>query len=154
MKIEMIDEDNFIVYLTIDAFLEKENESYIDMENEDKIKKFLKNIVLRLKKKLKNNFFGYYMLTAYKAYNVFVLEFERLDEYHIGVELNIVLYLNSKIFFKYEEPTLIKPDYYYDGYFYKKIDAVFDSLKYIEFGGFVYDEEVDKLIEKGTCLSD
>ena len=62
------------------------------------------------------------MLTAYKAYNVFVLEFERLDEYHIGVELNIVIYLNSKILFKYEEPLLIKPDYYLDGYFYKVIN--------------------------------
>lgn len=152
MKIKIIDEDNFIVYLTIDASLENENDSYIDMENEEDIKKFLGDIVLKLKKKLKNKFFGYYMLTAYKAYNVFVLEFERLDEYHIGVELNIVIYLNSNILFRYEDSTLIRPDYYYDGFFYKKIDSVFDTFKYIEFGSFVYDEEADTVVSQGTCL--
>ena len=153
MKIEIIDEDNFIVYLTVDTFLEEKSQSYIEMENEDDIKKVLDGIVLRLKKRLRNKFVGSYMLTAYKAYNVFVLEFERLDEYHIGVELNIVIYLNSKILFKYEEPLLIKPDYYLDGYFYKVINDNFNLLKYMEFGSFDYGDYVDYIVSKAICLN-
>ena len=148
LKIEIIDEDNFNVWLVTD-----EKRDLSELDTELSIKNFLGEIVLKLKKILKGKFYGYYELTAYKAYNIFFLEFERLDEYHIGVEINTVIYLDSKILFKYEDLGILKPDYYYDGYFYKMVDDVFLTLKFIEFGEFVHEEEANLILNKAVKLS-
>ena len=137
LKVEVIDEDNFVVYLALDK--------KVQFENEDDIKQFLKDIILKLKKKLKSYFCGYYELIIHISFNIIVLEFEKIDEYCTGVDLNIVVLFKSEIMFKYNDFMLIKPDYYYKKFFYKKINNCFDILKYLEFGSFIYGKDVEKI---------
>lgn len=146
MKLKVVDDETFIVYLT--DFLDPDI-----LSQEESIRLFLKGLVLKLKRLLKENFHGYYQLQAYVATPVMILEFYQIDEYTESVDLNMVIHLESDIYFRFEDGELISGNKYYDHqFFYVPVKRISDFIRMIEFGDFIYGEEVSQMKRKALLV--
>lgn len=144
MKIELIDDDRFVVYYSIilDDILEYDV---------DDIKLFIKLLVVRLQNKYNLDIKGYYHLDVY-VNKILILEFYKIDEYSDKVDLNIVIHLDSNIMIKFDDYFLIEgKKYKYKDKYYMKIEDI-DFAKYIEFIEFVYEKEAEIILENSKVV--
>jgi len=144
MKIEMIDDDRFVVYYSfiLDDILE------YDIED---IKVFIQLLVVRLKNKYNLDIEGYYHLDVY-VNKILILEFYKIDEYSKKVDLNIVIHLDSTILVEFDDYFInSKKKYFYKDKYYLKIEDI-DFLKYIEFIRFVYDKEATNILNNAKIV--
>ena len=139
MKIEVIDDDRFIIYysLILDNILE------YDIED---IKLFIKLLVVRLQNKYNLDIKGYYHLDVY-VNKILILEFYKIDEYCDKVDLNIIIHLDSTILVKFDDYFLINSKkYLYKNKYYMKIEDI-DFQKYIELIEFIYERQAKYILD-------
>lgn len=144
MKIEVIDDDRFIIYysLILDDILE------YDIED---IKLFIKLLVVRLDSKYNLDIKGYYNLDVY-VNKILILEFYKIDEYCDKVDLNIIIHLNSTILVKFDDYFLNEnKKYLYKDKYYMKIEDI-DFNKYIEFIEFIYEKEAKYILDNSIIV--
>lgn len=144
MKIEVIDDDRFIIYysLILDDILE------YDIED---IKLFIKLLVVRLDSKFNLDIKGYYNLDVY-VNKILILEFYKIDEYCDKVDLNIIIHLNSTILVKFDDYFLNEnKKYLYKDKYYMKIEDI-DFNKYIEFIEFIYEKKAKYILDNSIIV--
>ena len=99
MKVEVVDELNFILYLN-NKYLDN-----VDFSNKQEIELYLKKIFSKLKQKFDNDISGFFEITIYinKDYGaVLVINKEDLDYYEYfskGIEMQVNIINNSKFLY-------------------------------------------------------
>lgn len=131
MKFEKINETDYKIYLFNFCF----------NDNAEEIKKILR----KLQKSL--NLCGFYKVYVCNASVGLFLRLRKLDDsfYKDTLDFKIV-FLDCEIYFKTKDYFIVSDClsvYYYDNYYYALVDNSFsDIVNKIEFGRFVYGEEI------------
>ena len=151
MKIEVNGKDNYNIFI---------NSNYVgnvDFFSKEEIISFIKDIIMKIKKRLRLN--GFYKVKVFpqKKIGMFV-ELYKLDEleYSNNLDLRVVVYLDEICFFETDDYFLIEHynnKRYMDGKFFCIVDEFFDEiLSKVEFGRFIYGKEVINLLNNGRIL--
>ena len=143
MRIEFINDDNFVVYYI------SEN----DVSNEDGMKVFFKSLSNRLKKQYRYHLKGYYNVNAYQNHEVIIFEFENVDDYG-QADFNITLLVNSVILYEFEDYELIDGDkILYNNHCYVEVETVINKFNLFEHGNFIYGKKVEEVLDKGILIN-
>ena len=143
MKVEKISNDDFRIYIYFSAI-------QTDNVYED-VKCFLK----KFQKKWKLD--GFYLVSVcLKKYGSFLILHRVDDSYYRGTfDLKIILE-NMDIYFKTTDYFLFSTccsAYYHKGFYYFLMDDIVDEiLPKIEFGSFVFGEEISDIIGKSYII--
>ena len=146
MKLKIID-DKLIYYI---------NKKCIDFdtENKESFEKYIKELVLNIKK-----IYGYKLSGAYnvhifenKNYGL-IIEFIKKDELNFFpdlIDLKLSIFYDSEIYLKLEDYFLIKKYkniYYDDDFFYINLDETYkkDLLNLSEFSDFIYGDNLSEI---------
>lgn len=129
MKLTIIDDDRFIIYI---------NNSYINLNNKEKLYDYLKKIMILLRKKYGIDIYGYYEIDIYRLKRIAnILKFEKInDTLKKTIDIKVVQHSNG-ILLKFEDYFLIK-DYEYiykNNYYYVNPKSIRekDLINLIEF---------------------
>lgn len=143
MKIEKISDTDYKVYIYSRKF------------EESKITEDVRDVVLKLKRKIKLKGF-YKIIVCLKKLGMFLQIIKIEDSYYKdSLDLRIVLKDDLDIYFKFKDYFIINRDdiIYNDGYFYALVDDSFDKvLEYVEFGDFVFGTDIDDLLDNGIVI--
>ncbi len=154
MKINIIDENNFVIFLN--KFLCKE----INLDDQDNLEDNLRNIFTKLKERYKMDVNGYYNITVYQDnyYGaVFEIEKEEINyfDYDIDMHLNIkktpILYEIDDIF-----NFIDKKIYLYKNRYYLKLENDcndFELGRITENSRLTYGLIVDEILRYGKVIS-
>lgn len=150
MKIELISNDSFNI------FINKEYFKNVDFQDKDNIIDIVKELILRLKDKLHMN--GFYKVKAYvnDRVGIFIdtLKIEEL-EFSNNIDLRVIVCLNEDILFELEDisqlPRSIKVRRLYNKY-YVDIDDIDNLYSILEFGRFIYGNELNRILSKAKVL--
>ena len=128
-----------------------------DLNDKEQIIDFVKQIILKKRKSL--NLRGFYKVLVYvnKEIGLFI-DMTKLEDssYFNNLDLRVIVNNPSDIYFETEDYFLIS-DYkdirYYNGKYYTLVDDCFDKImEKIEFGRFIYGEEVINVLANSTIL--
>lgn len=151
MKIEVIGKNSYRIFVNV-LYLKD-----VNFENRDDVNRIVKEFIKKQKKRL--NLHGFYKVKVFlnKEVGVF-LEINQLEELEFSnsLDLRIIVYPDEKFFFETDDYFIIK-DYtdirYLDGKFYCLLnDSCSDILKIVEFGRFIYGNEVVRLLNRSLIL--
>lgn len=132
-----------------------------DSANTNNINDYIKKLLLRLKKKYKMKFTGFYQINIYKnsliGLIIDIIKEDEEDYFYDLVDLKIKVYENSTIYLEFN-------DYFFNNKkkiknlnnkYYMQIDNIdkSDFLSMIEFGELIYGKEAEKVKEKLSCLT-
>lgn len=142
MKVDFIDNNNFIIYyLSDDKF-----------RTEDEIKIFFKLLNQELKHQHNYEFHGFYDVNIYSSDGIYVLEFENIDNYGQS-DFNITMLLNTILLYEFEDEDIIKGDkIYYKEKFYVEIANIIDDIHLFEYGNIVYGKQVNDILNNGILV--
>ena len=151
MKIEVIGKNSYRIFINI-LYLKD-----VNFENRDDINRMVKDFIKNQKNRL--NLHGFYKVKVFPNKDIGVfLEINQLEELEFSnsLDLRIIVYLDEKFFFETDDYFIIK-DYtdirYLDGKFYCLLnDSCSDILKIVEFGRFIYGNEVVRLLNRSLTL--
>ncbi len=154
MKVELIDNDCYKVFI---------NASYIkdfNIEDKDKLGKYVKMIILKLKKLYDLVLEGFYEVHIYYIkYIGIILEINNIDTYiSKTIDLKIVVHNDLKYYLKSNDFDLIK-DYkhahYYNNYFYLDIGDIGqdDIIKIVEQVEIVNEDNIKDIKNKWYYLT-
>lgn len=129
----------------------------INVDEKEQIVDFVKEVVLKKRKIL--NLRGFYKVIVYvnKKVGIFI-DITKLEDssYFNNLDLRVIVNSNSEVYFETEDYFLIekaKEKYFYNNKFYALIDEEFDNiLERVEFGRFIYGEEVINVLANGVIL--
>lgn len=143
MKVDFIDDDNFIIYYT----------SYKDLRGEEELKNLFKMLNNRLKKLYNYEFHGYYNVLIYVCKNIYVMCFENIDDFG-RADFNITMLFNSSLLYELDDLDLAKGNMlYYDGKFYIDLEDVFDDIYLFERGNIIYGDLVESILSRGKFIT-
>lgn len=143
MKVDFIDNDNFIIY-----YLTDEN-----FRTEEEMKTFFKLLNYDLKKQYNYEFHGFYDVKIFCKAGIYILEFESIDEYSRS-DFNITILLNSIILYEFEDSDLFNEEkIYYKEKYYIEIDNVVDDIHLFEYGNVIYGKKIDEILNNGILIS-
>lgn len=150
MKIELISNDSFNIFINKEYFKD------VNFQDKDNIIDIVKDLVLRLKNKLCMN--GFYKVKAYvnERVGLFldVLKIEEI-EFSNNIDLRVIVCLNENVLFELEDicdlPKNIKVRSFHNKY-YIDIDDVDNLYDILEFGRFVYGNELNKVLNGSKLL--
>lgn len=154
MKVEIIDDDNYRV------FINSNYQSFLNIEDKDEIGKYIKQIILKMKKIYNILLEGFYEVHVYivKFIGV-ILEIKNIDSYlSKSVDLKIIVHNDEEMFLKVLRYELIK-DYsnlkYLNNYFYLDIDDILEKDIYnlIENSRIVYGNDLIEIKSKWLNLT-
>ena len=146
MKIEIIDKDNIYFFI---------NNLYInniDLNSKEEVSNYIKELIIKYHKRI--NMKGFYKVVVYtnKKIGVFIDVFKIDDSlYSRSLDLKIIVNTNDKVYFKTKEYNVIPKDidvYYYNKYFYFDITHIQDIIKIVDYGSFIYGEELESISNK------
>ena len=124
------------------------------MTDTDDIKKYLKDIIIKLKKRNKKEFSGVYNVQVYvnKKFGM-IFEFFKEDSFDFFqdvVDLDITVHDNAKVFLEFDDLFLVNDFhdiYSYNNKYYIDIDKT-SRLKFyslLEFSDFVFGKKLDNI---------
>ncbi len=156
MKVEVIDELNFVLYLN-NKYLDK-----VNFNDKDEIEVYLKKIFSKLKQKLDNDIAGFFEITIYtNDYGVvLVVNKEDLDYYEYfnkGIEMQVNIINDSK--FLYKTDDIFMNDLYnkFDIYIYNNnyyIDLKsLNDISIFEHTKIIYGDIVGTILEYGKKIN-
>lgn len=150
MKIESTSFSDFSIFI---------NRDYLDIDDykdQDQVVKYVKILVKKLRNKL--NLKGFYKLKVFvnNIIGLFV-DVIKIDdlEYSNILDLRVIVFLDSDIYFETDDYFLIsdnKKIIFYDDKFYCSVVDLDNIYNYLEFGNFIYGDEVLKILEQGTIV--
>jgi len=162
MKIEVIDELNFTIYL---------NKFYIndiDLKNKDDLENYFKNLFLKLKDSYQMPLSGYYNITIYldKFYGVIIdiqkEDLEYFDYFGGQIDMRIAIVDNSFLY-QVKDINILKNQtiygaiYQYKNHFYFKLEKEIPNnlyLKLLEWSNIIYKENTEIIMKKGKKLKE
>jgi hypothetical protein len=149
MKIEYVDENNFIIYL---------NKYYIkdlDIENKKSIEEYFKKIFVSLKNNYNLDIYGYYDIRVYtnKQYGL-IIDVYRLSNdyyklYNNKIDMKIVVDTNNTFIYEVE-------DYFIVNILKRQIKNVYykNDKYYIELNDKINDRDYNYLLENSKIIYD
>ncbi|MBQ7137063.1 MAG: hypothetical protein IJO43_03720 [Bacilli bacterium] len=154
MKVEIIDDDYYKVF--INGLYTKE----IDINNKDELGKYVKDIILKLRKIYNIILQGLYEVRVYYIRFIgIILEISNIDKYlSKTVDLKIIVHNDEEIFlkiFRYELINHYNHLKYYNNCFYFDINDLKeeDVYRLIESTNIVYGDELEELKPKWIELT-
>lgn len=111
------------------------------------LKKYVKDVLVKIKKRFARKISGFYNVTVYKNDVVgLILDFEKDDNYDFFsdiIDLNISVFENSDMYLEFDNPHLIDRKYfvyYVDDKYYLNVNdlTLLEFLKFIEFSEIKY----------------
>ena len=156
MKVEVIDELNFVLYLN-NKYLDK-----VNFNDKDEIEVYLKKIFSKLKQKFNNDISGFFEITIYtNDYGVvLVVNKEDLDYYEYfnkGIEMQVNIINDSKFLYKIDDIFMNdlcnKFDIYlYNNNYYMDLKCLND-ISIFEHTKIVYGDIVGTILEYGKKIN-
>ena len=158
MKLKIIDENNFILFII--------DKNIIPKLEEKELSDYLKEIFLRIKNKYNIEIYGYYDVTIYvdKIYGLIIKlvkeELEYLSYYGKQIEMKIII-SNNQVFYKvsdiYDIPKKILAKcniYLYNGEIYLELKEELDfiTLGILVENSIVVFENTENIKKKGKIL--
>ncbi|MDD6223408.1 MAG: hypothetical protein PUB18_00175 [bacterium] len=142
MKIDFLDDDHIVVFLTLDCML----------CDEDSMPYIFQILGKKLKILYDYDFRGYYHVYIYKSGNVSVLELEK--EYDYGkADFDVTMFLNSLLLYEFEDSEYVQgPKLLYNRKYYVKLDEVSDRFDYLEYGKIIYGDLVDTILKRSDSF--
>jgi len=142
LKIEFNDSDSFTVfYITNDIF-----------ETEDEYKILFKYLNEQLEKRYDYSFHGFYDVTIYCYKEVYVLDFDYLDDYGRR-DFNVTIFLNNEMLYEFDDSELISgKKIYYNSKFYTEIENMINDIRLFEYGNIIYGKDVAEILNKGILV--
>lgn len=140
MKIERLSLGQFLLFFNV---------SYLKgvTLNKDNLIQLVKQLLVKFQDLLLLN--GFYKVKVYvhQRVGIFlnILQVEKF-EYGESVDFRIVVYLDEKIYFKTKDYFILPQDvpvYFDRTYFYCDVDNISDIMSIIEFGSFIYGQELE-----------
>lgn len=151
----VLEEDKIIIYLN------KKN-CKINLSNKESFEKYIKDLVISIKKIYGYKISGSYNVNIYENKNLgLIIEFikkESIDFFPDLIDLKLNIFYDSEVFIKLDDYFLIKKykNVYYDkNSFYINIDELIkkDLLILSEFGKFIYGKDLENIKDKILVLS-
>ena len=154
MRLEIIDNDNYKVFINY-FYSEK-----IDIDNKEELGKYIKNIILKLKKLYNIVLQGLYEIHVYVVDFIgIILEINNVENYFSKtIDLKIIVHSDEEIYLKVLRDELIC-EYndlkYFDKYFYLNIKDLKekDIYKLVENYNIVYGKELIAIRNKWASLT-
>lgn len=150
MKIEVISKDSFSIFI---------NSLYVDITdytNKDKLVEVVKNVIKKMKNRL--NLRGFYKIKVFvqEQLGLFleVVKLEDLD-YSNALDLRVIVFLDEKIYFETDDYFVIeniKKIRYHDNKYYCCVEDFNDIFPFLEFGRFIYGNEVIRMLNNSVIL--
>lgn len=143
MKVDFIDDDDFIIYyLTHDKF-----------RTEDEMKIFFKLLNSELKSRYDYEFHGFYDVNIFCCDGLYVLEFKNIDDFG-RTDFDITMLLNTVLLYEFEDEDVFKGEkIYYKGKYYVEIVDMIDDIHLFEYGDVIYGKMVEEVLNKGTLVN-
>ena len=146
MKLRIID-DKLVYYINKKCI-------NFDTENKESFEKYIKNLVLNIKKIYGYKISGTYNVHIFENKNFgLIIEFIKKDELNFFpdlIDLKLSIFYDSEIYLKLDDYFLIKKykNIYYDKeYFYINVDELIkkDILILSEFSDFIYGDNLSEI---------
>lgn len=149
MRLEMIDNDNYKVFI---------NSSYLDnfdINNNSELGKYIKKIILKIRKIYNVILEGFYEVHVYILKNIgLILQIDNVDKYiSKTIDLKIIVHNDEEIFLKISDYELLdkcKSIKYLDNYFYINVDDIElkDIFAVFEHYEVIYGDELNDIKKK------
>lgn len=148
MRIESIGSGSYVLFLS-NGYI-----GSIDYDSKEEIGLYLKKIIILLKESYNIVLNGFYCVNIYinDKLGMFIEidNIEGYDSIDLDVDLKITVHYDSDVYFKtlnFDIVSRYDGVRFLDGNYYVNIDnvEVFDIMKIIEFGEFVYGDECDNI---------
>lgn len=154
MRLEILDNDNYKIFIN-NFYTEK-----IDFGNKEELGKYIKNMILKLKKIYNIILQGLYEIHVYVIDFIgVILEINNINNYFSKtIDLKIIVHNDEEIYLKIFRDELIsgyKNLKYFDKHFYLNIKELKEKFLYnlIEDYNIVYGEELRIIKNKWTNLT-
>ncbi len=150
MKIELLPDDSYTIFL---------NQKYIknlSFKDKSKIISEVRDFILKYKTRL--HLRGFYKVKVYVNEKVgLFFDIIKLDDldFSYGVDLRVIVYLDETILFETEYYDILPERVmkrYYQGKFYVDVDSLKKLEKFVDFGRFIYGDEVLKILNQGRVV--
>ncbi len=151
MNLKVVDKNEYLIYLN--------NQKLTLQEDEDLIRENIKKIIITLMKAYKIIISGFYKVIIYNNNNIGnFIEMKKIEGFDTdGIDLKIILFLNSKFFLATSDYDVIKKYkiiYFSKNTFYVNIDEINkkDLLSVIEHGKIIYGQELEDIFKQSFRL--
>lgn len=150
MRIEMIDFDQYIIFL---------NSTYLNkniFENKDDISKYVKKFIFSINHKLNIN--GFYKVYVFhnKIIGMFIKLIKLEDNLYVNnLDLRIIVNMNCDFYYKTDNYFSISNDCvvrYYNNDYYCLIDDKFNLIELCEYGEYIYGDDLLKILNNSIIL--
>ena len=139
----------------ISIFVSSSYKGICDCYEKEKLVEVVKDIVKKLKRKLKLK--GFYKLKVFfnKVVGIFIRAI-KIDEveYSSVLDLRVIVYTDEDIYFETDDYFKIKDVKnvrFYNDKFYCLVDDILNIYKVVDWGRFIYGEEVLDMLDN-SCL--
>lgn len=139
----------------ISIFVSSSYKGICDCYEKEKLVEVVKDVVKKLKRKLKLK--GFYKLKVFfnKVVGIFIRAI-KVDEveYSNVLDLRVIVYTDQDIYFETDDYFRIKDVKnvrFYKNKFYCLVDDIFNIYKVVDWGRFIYGEEVLDMLDN-SCL--
>lgn len=150
MRIEIVSLEEFNIFVN-NLYLKIDN-----YNNKEEIVDVVKGIISKIRGKLHMR--GFYKLKVFlnEKVGLFIkgVKLEGLD-YSSTLDLRVVVFFDEDIYFKTDDYFVIcgvSNIRYFDGSYYCLVDNIPDINSVVEFGDFIYGEDVLDVIENGILV--
>lgn len=150
MKIEVMSKECFSIFINRLYF------SMIDYSDREQLVEHVKKILKKMKSRL--NLRGFYKIKVFvhEKVGIFLdaIKLEDLD-YSNALDLRVIVFLDEKIYFETEDYFVIEhiPGIrYYRNKYYCLVDDIDNLYEILEFGKFIYGEEVVQMLNHSVAL--
>lgn len=150
MKIELVSKDSFNIFINIGYFKE------VKFNDKDNIIDIVKDFILKMRHKLKMS--GFYKVKVYvnKKVGMFldIIKIEDI-EFSNNIDLRVIVCLNEDIYFETDDYYILPNDIkvrYFHGKYYVNVNDVDNIYNILEFGRFIYGNQLKDIINKSKIL--
>lgn len=146
MKLEILDEDNYKIYINDDYVKQ------INIDNKEDLSNNIKNVIVKIKRIYNIILEGFYEVHVYPINNIgMILEIKNIDSYlSKSIDLKIIVHSEEEIYVNIPTFEILK-DYkninYFNNAFYLNANEITEKDKYnlLEFINIIYGEELLEL---------
>ncbi len=143
MKLEILDEDSYKIFINDDYIKQ------IDINNKEDLSNNIKSIIVKIKKVYDIILEGFYEVHVYPINNIgLILEIKNIDSYlSKSIDLRIIVHNEEEMYIKFSRYELIKKYNnikYLNNYFYLNVNEINKKDKYhlIEFANVIYGDDL------------
>lgn len=154
MKFEIIDEDNYKI------FINNEYKKNLDVDNKEELGKYIKSIILKIRKIYNVLLEGFYEVHVYVIKFIgIILEIRNIDSYlSKTIDLKIIVHNDEDIYLKVSRYELIKHYHhlkYLNNCFYLPIKNILkeDVYKLIESANIIYGSDLTEIKNEWHSLT-